>query len=342
MNFIDLRSDTVTAPTKEMRDVMQSALVGDDVYGDDPTVYELEYLAAQILDKEAALFVPSGTFGNQLALLTHCHRGDEVILGDDCHITMHEVGAASVIAGVQLRTLNSNKGSLDPAEVKRKIRGEDIHFPTTGLICLENAHSNGRVIPLENMKEIYTLAKEHSIPLHLDGARLFNAASYLKVPAKEISQYTDSVNICLSKGLCAPIGSLLVGSKTFIDKARKNRKLMGGGLRQVGVLAAPGILALTKMTSRLEEDHHNALLLGKLLSEIPDVKVNLEDIHINMVFFDMTKLSCTSEKLVSELYKRGIKISPEEDGVMRFVTNYWVTTKQINYVVDCFKEVISQ
>jgi threonine aldolase len=342
MRFIDLRSDTVTNPTDAMREAMYRAEVGDDVYEDDPTVKELEKVAAEIVGKEAALFVPSGTFGNQLALLTHCRRGSEVILGDDCHIVAHEVGAAAVIAGVQLRTLNSVKGALCPKEVRRKIRKEteDIHYPGTSLICLENAHSNGRVIPLDIMKEIYDLAKENNLPVHLDGARLFNAASYLAADAKVITQYCDSVMFCLSKGLCAPVGSMLAGSKEFIDKARKGRKLMGGGLRQVGILAAAGLIALEDMRERLSEDRENALYFAELLSELPGLEVNKEDIHINMVFFKVaTKLD--GARLKEEFLKRGIKVNPPENGEMRFVTNYWVSKEDIDKVVADFREILA-
>jgi threonine aldolase len=341
MRYIDLRSDTVTVPTKAMKDAMYNAVVGDDVYEDDPTVKELETLSAKLTNKEAALFVPSGTFGNQLALLTHCKRGDEVIVGDDAHIVVHEVGAAAVIAGVQLRTLASNKGQLNPLEVESKIRGEDIHFPDTGLICLENAHSTGRVIPLETMDKIYTTAKKHNIPVHLDGARLFNAASYLKVEASEITKYCDSVMFCLSKGLCAPVGSMLAGSKVFIEKARKGRKLMGGGLRQAGFLAAAGIVALTEMTGRLEEDHNNALLLGEELSRIPGIKLNMEDIHINMVFFKIEGIDLEKINLVEAFYNKGIKINPAESNEFRFVTNYWVSKEDIYYIVSVLKEFLN-
>ena len=214
--MIDIRSDTVTHPTEAMRSAMASALVGDDVYGDDLTTIELEKKAAEILNKEAALFVPSGTFGNQLAILTHTRRGDEIILGHDSHILMHEVGGAAVIAGVQLRSITTEYGSMNPDALHGLIRTQDIHYPDTGLICLENAHGSGRVVPLENMKAVYSLAKTKGIPLHLDGARIFNAATSLEVEAKEITAYCDSANICLSKGLCAPIGSILVGSHDFI------------------------------------------------------------------------------------------------------------------------------
>lgn len=341
MKFIDLRSDTVTAPTQKMREAMFNAVVGDDVYGDDPTVKELEAYAAELAGKEAALFVPSGTFGNQLALFTHCTRGSEVILGDDCHIVAHEVGASSVIAGVQLRTLPSCKGEMDPSDVASKIRGEDIHYPRTGLICLENAHSNGRVIPLSNMESIFKISRKHSIPIHLDGARLFNAAAYLKTDAKEITKYCDSVMFCLSKGLCAPIGSMLAGSKDFIEKARKGRKLMGGGLRQAGILAAAGLVALKEMRLRLEEDHNNAILLGEELARIPGIDVLHEDIHINMVFFDMSRTGYDPDKLVNELLAKGIKVNSAENGMMRFVTNYWVSSDDILYIAKTIREILT-
>lgn len=342
MRYIDLRSDTVTEPTKEMREAMYDAIVGDDVYGDDPTMMELEKYAAKLVGKEAALFVPSGTFGNQLSLFTHCKRGNEVILGDDCHIVMHEVGAASVIAGVQLRTLLSNKGELDPTEIEKRIRKEedDLHYPGTGLICVENAHSNGRVISLENMKEIYSAAQRNNIPVHLDGARLFNAAAYLEVEPSEITQYCDSVMFCLSKGLCAPVGSILAGSREFINRARKKRKLMGGGLRQAGILAAAGLVALKDMREGLKEDQKNAILLGEELSKIDGIQVRQEDIHINMVFFNMKDTGCSSEKLVSGLYEKGIKINGEENGEVRFVTNHWVTKEDVMYVVNCVEDIV--
>lgn len=343
MNFIDLRSDTVTEPTEEMRKAMFEASVGDDVYGDDETVRKLEYAAANITGKEASLFVPSGTFGNQLSLFTHCKRGQEVILGDSCHIVMHEVGAASVIAGVQLRTIEDNKGELPLWKVKNKIRSgeDDIHFPSTGLICVENAHSNGRVISLSNMKEIYEIAADNSIPVHLDGARVFNAASYLNVDVKEITKYCDSVMFCLSKGLCAPVGSMLAGSKQFIDKARKNRKLMGGGLRQAGFLAAAGLIALEKMTKRVEKDHKRALLLANELSKLPYIEVYKDDIHINMVFFKITNKKINSSLLVNEFYKNGIKINGEENGLMRFVTHYWINDEHVFHVVNTLKNIIN-
>lgn len=340
MKFIDLRSDTVTWPTQEMRNAIYKAEVGDDVYGDDPTVNKLEELAARMAGKEAAIFVPSGTFGNQLALFTHCRRGSEVILGEDCHIVQHEVGAAAVIAGVQLRTVAGVKGQLDAEEIESKIRGNDIHMPSTGLICIENALANGRVVPLDNMARIYGVAKRHDIPVHLDGARLFNAAAYLKVDASEITKYCDSVMFCLSKGLCAPVGSILAGSREFIARARKGRKLMGGGMRQAGILAAAGQIALEKMTVRLGEDHENARYLAGELSKIQGIKVYAEDVQINMVFFEINRPELDYDKFVEDMFKRDIKINNAENGQMRFVTNYWVTREDIDYVVKTMRELL--
>jgi L-threonine aldolase (EC 4.1.2.5) len=240
MDHIDLRSDTVTWPTDAMRRAMAEAPVGDDVYGDDPTINELERLAADMTGKEAALFVPSGTFGNQLSLFTWCPRGSEVILGEQCHIIQHEAGAASVIAGVQTRPIFAPAGILPPEAIEERIRGNDIHFPPTSLVCLENAHSSGRVVPLSYMREVADLAHRHGLPVHLDGARLFNAATALGVDATEIAGTVDSVMFCLSKGLCAPVGSMLAGPRDFVEKARRKRKIMGGGMRQAGVLAAAG------------------------------------------------------------------------------------------------------
>ncbi|WBW96139.1 low-specificity L-threonine aldolase [Oceanirhabdus sp. W0125-5] len=338
--FIDFRSDTVTQPTDDMRKAMFEAEVGDDVYGDDPTVNKFEKIAAEILGKEAALLVPSGTFGNQLAIFTHCKRGNEVILGEDCHIIQHEVGAAAVISGVQLRPIQSSKGEMNPLHIKERIRREedDIHYPSTGLICLENAHSNGRVISLENMKEIYKVGKEKNVPVHLDGARLFNAAAYLNKDVKELTQFCDTVNVCISKGLCAPIGSVLAGDRKFIERAKKARKLLGGGLRQAGFIAAAGILALTDMAERIGEDHETALYLAKRLEEFKNIEVLHDSIHINMVFFKLNEFD--SIKLMEELLKHNIKINPAEEGLMRFVTSYWTSKEDIDRLISKMKEIM--
>lgn len=334
MQWLDVRSDTVTQPTLAMREAMFHAVVGDDVYGDDPTVSELETLAAAMLGKEAALFVPTGNFGNQLALLTHCQRGDEVILGDDCHIVWHETGGAAVIAGVQLRTVASDRGVMDPAEIARRIRvGSDIHWPKTGLICVENAHSSGRVVPLAVMAETAAIARRHDVPVHLDGARVFNAAVHLGCDVKEITQHADTVMCCLSKGLASPVGSILAGSADFIARARRNRKLMGGGMRQAGVIAAPGIVALREMTGRLAEDHANARALAERLAAIDGISLNLDDVHINMVWFALAP-AIEVDGLMTALAAAGIKANPPEDGLMRIVTHWQVNAADVARIAD--------
>ena len=339
MKFIDLRSDTVTEQPIFMKEAMFNAEVGDDVYRDDPTVIKLEKLAAEIVGMESALFVPSGTFGNQLALFTHCKRGSEVIIADSNHIIAHEVGASSVIAGVQLRTIDAPNGVLNPNEIEKRIRFEDddIHFPSTSLICVENAHSSGNVLSIENMKAVYDIAKKYNLPVHLDGARLFNASTALNVDVKEITKYCDSVMFCLSKGLCSPVGSILAGSKDFIDKARKKRKLMGGGLRQAGFLAAAGIVSLEVMTNRLKEDHDNAQLLAEELSKIPEIYVDLHNLKINMVFFSFKDKNIDTKELVKYFLENNIKINDVENGLMRFVTHYWVTKDDIYKIIEVLK-----
>jgi len=340
MKVIDIRSDTVTKPTEEMRMAMYRAEVGDDVCGDDPTVIELEKLAAEATGKEAALFVPSGTFGNQLALFTHCDRGSEVILDNSCHIVEHEAGASSVIAGVQLRTVICPEGVLSPGDIDSRIRKVvDQHFPKTGLICMENTHSSGRVIKLEKMKTVYEKAQEHDIPIHLDGARLFNAAVALNIDASEITQYCDSVMFCLSKGLGAPVGSILAGSTDFIEKARFKRKIMGGGMRQAGVIAAPGIIAVTKMVKRLKEDHQNAKMLADMLDNIKGVNLFKDMLDINMIFFTLdTEINV--EEFTKYFSIRNIKVYPPEEGVFRFVMNYGVSVDDLQFIAKTLSNFI--
>jgi threonine aldolase len=337
MKYIDLRSDTVTLPTETMKKAMLNAELGDDVYRDDPTVIELETLASEMTGKEAGLFVPSGTFGNQLALLTHTNRGDEVILQADCHIKKYEVGASSVIAGVQLSGI---EGIMSVEKINQAIRGEDIHFPRTSLICLENATGFGRVLSIDYMKAVYQLAKKQNINVHLDGARIFNAALALNVDVKEISKYADSVMFCLSKGLCAPIGSMLVGSKAFIERARKNRKLMGGGLRQVGIIAACGVVALKEMTKRLHVDHENAQYLAKGLSELPGINVLDNQRDINMVFITISDEINFPDNFSELLREKGIKVNGYRGEEIRFVTHNDIDKKDIDYVIEVIKGLI--
>lgn len=338
--WIDLRSDTVTLQPADMVKEMTKAMVGDDVYGDDPTAALLEEMTAKRLGKEAGLFVPSGTFGNQLALLTHTRRGDEVIVGSEAHVLAHEVGAASVIAGVQLRTIPMALNVMDPELVRCTIRVEDIHYPDTGLICMENALGNGSVMSLENMQAVYAVGKAHQIPVHLDGARLFNAALALGVSAKDLADCADTVNLCLSKGLCAPVGSVLVGSKAFIDKARKNRKLMGGGMRQVGFMAAAGIYALEHMVERLKEDHENLQLLAKGLAEIPGITVKMDRTALNMVFFELPEAIISEEAFLAGLLEAGIKSNGTEDGEYRFVTHYGVDKFAVETTLNAVRKLV--
>lgn len=337
MKVIDMRSDTVTKPTEAMRKAMADAEVGDDVYGDDRLTNEMECLVAEMSGKEAAVFVPSGTFGNQLALFTHCRRGDEVIIYNDCHIVHDEAGAPAIIAGVQLQTLEGRGSLPDASAIESRIRKDpsDFHYPPTGLICMETAHSDGRVIPLENMEAVYNTAKRYGLPVHLDGARLFNAADYLGVNAAEVAKYTDSVNICLSKGLCAPIGSMLAGTKEFVESARRRRKIMGGGMRQTGVLAAAGLIALRDMTGRLGEDRKTARMLADRLSKIKGISCVPEDVHANLVFFALDE-KISVDTVMAALNENGILANPPEDGLMRLVTHYWIDGDDVNRVADVF------
>ncbi|NHM29442.1 low-specificity L-threonine aldolase [Neobacillus terrae] len=337
--MIDLRSDTVTKPTEEMRKAAYQAEVGDDVYGEDPTVKKLEETAAELLGKQAALFVTSGTQGNQLAILAHCRPGNEVILEEESHIFYYESGAPSALAGVQLRTIKGENGAMNPADVLASIRGEDQHYPETGLICLENTHNRagGAVIQPSNMKEIFMLAKENNIPVHIDGARLFNAAAALGCPVTDFSNNSDSVQICLSKGLGAPVGSLLVGSEEFIRRARKWRKRLGGGLRQAGIIAAPGLIALTKMRDRLGEDHLNAQQLAEGISNMPGLSV-VNKVETNMIVADVSGLNITSDQFVEKLKSQGILAGTFGGSRVRFVTHFDINTKDIEMALSGIKQ----
>ncbi|MBU1144367.1 MAG: low-specificity L-threonine aldolase [Firmicutes bacterium] len=337
MKYIDLRSDTVTHPTLEMRQAMFDALVGDDVFSDDPTMNELEEFTAKMLGKEASVFVPSGTFSNQLALFTHCNQGDEVILDQNAHIVVHESGASSVIASVQLFALESKNGIWDLEKFERSIKVRTISTTKTKLVCMENAY-NGTVLPLEYMKKVYEISKRHGLAVHLDGARIFNAATALKCHVSDIAKYADSVSVCLSKGLASPIGTLLVGSQEFIDEARLKRKMMGGGMRQVGILAACGKISLEKMSSRLEEDHKNARYMEQLLKTVKGIKIDETQREINMVFFDIE--DNRKYTLDTFLFEHGVKILPYE-GAFRFVTHKDVDVKDIEKAIQLVREYFS-
>lgn len=341
--MIDLRSDTVTKPTEEMRRAMAEAEVGDDVYGEDPTVNELERISAEMFSKEAALFVPSGTMGNQVSIMAHTQRGDEVILEADSHIFWYEAGALSVLSGVMPHPIKGKNGVMDPEDVKRAIRSRDIHFPRTSLIVIENTHnrSGGRVIPIENMRAIHNIAKEYGISVHVDGARIFNASIASSIPVKEYAKHADSVMFCLSKGLCAPVGSVVVGDKSFIERARKARKMLGGGMRQAGVLAAAGIVALTKMVDRLKEDHDNAKLLALKLKEIGYV-VDPESMETNMVILNTDNLKVNAPQFVKIMRENDILSNAISESSIRFVTHKDVSRKDIEEALDIFEKLFKK
>ncbi len=337
MRYIDLRSDTVTKLTQEMREAMLTAQVGDDVFSDDPTANELEQLVANMMGKEAGVFCPSGTFSNELALYTHCNQGDEVILDQEAHIVVHESGASPVISGVQLFTLESNQNRWDLEKLERTIKKRNLSQAGTKLISLENPF-NGRVLPLDYLEKVYNIAKKHDVAVHLDGARIFNAATALNVDVKEIAKYGDTVSVCLSKALGAPVGTILVGSKEFIQEARMKRKQMGGGMRQIGILAACGKIAVNKMSKRLYIDHENAKYMEELFDEIPNIKIDKTQRDINMVFFDID--DDRKYELHKYMLENGVKII-EYEGVFRFVTHYDVDRSDIKKVADLLKKFFS-
>ena len=326
-----------------MRKAMAQADVGDDVYGDDPTIIKLEKLGAKMLGKEAALFVPSGTFGNQLALFTWCQRGTEVLLGEDCHIIQHEAGAASVIAGVQTRPIPAPGGILSTEAVVKRLRKQDLHAPSTSLICLENAAS-GRAVPLAAMDEIRKIADKWGLPVHLDGARIFNAAIALGCEAKDIAARADSVMLCLSKGLCSPVGSLLTGKKSFIREARLKRKIMGCGVRQAGVLAAAGIIALEDHVGRLIEDHERAKKIARVLAKIPGLIVSPKETDINLVFFSWppAENEKAARRVMDVFKKHKIIFNAPDKGNFRFVTHYWIGDSEVDAILTASREAFRE
>lgn len=335
--LIDLRSDTVTRPSAGMRDAMANAEVGDDVYGDDPTVNALEERAAEMMGKEAGLFVASGTQSNLVALLTHCGRGDEYIGGVGYHIPKYEAGGAAVLGGISPRHLALNaQGGLDPEAIEAAIQPDDSHFAITKLICLENTH-NGLVMDQDKIEQTSQVAKRHGLSLHIDGARLMNAAVKSGRPASELVACADTVSLCLSKGLGAPVGSVLCGPADFIHRARRARKLVGGGLRQSGVLAACGMYALQNNVERMEEDHDNAAAMAKRLVELPGLKFDVDSVHTNMIWLDVE--DAAGEGSLSEhMMARGMIVS-EPSGPTRstrLVTHLDFETSDIDKVVDGF------
>ena len=344
MNFIDLRSDTVTQPTPEMREAMAKAEVGDDVYGEDPTVNRLQELAAERMGKQAGLFVTSGTMGNLIGILAHCQRGDEAIVGKKNHVFLHEAGGISVLGGVHSCQLpNQPDGSLRLEDVAAAIRSDDPHEPVTRLVCLENTHNGcgGVYQTPEYTRQAAEFAHARGLSVHLDGARVFNAAAVQGLPAKDLAAPVDSVTFCLSKGLCAPVGSVLCGSKPFIAKALRLRKMLGGGMRQAGILAAAGIVALEKMTGRLVEDHARAKKLAQGLRQVPGLALDPGTPATNMVFLSLTpEVKCTTEKFIEKLKQRGILVDGSGERRFRLVTHYWIDDAGVEKTIDSFRSVL--
>ena len=341
--MIDLRSDTLTHPTQSMRDAMATAEVGDDVFQEDPTVQKLETLSAEIMGKEAALFVPSGCMGNLISLLSHCGRGDEILLGDRSHISLYEVGGVAALGGVHPRPLpNKNDGTISIDLLEKGIRHSDIHCPPTRLICLENTQNfcQGSPITPEYMTEVREIANKFGLKIHLDGARIFNAAVALGVPVAKLTEKVDSVMFCLSKGLSAPVGSLVCGSSEFIVKARKARKMVGGGMRQVGHIAAAGLIAITEQVDRLQEDHDNAKFLASQLSVLDGIEVDVTRIKTNIIFFKLTGIN--GEVLLNQLEQNQIKILMTDADVFRAVLHREVSKEQVQTVVKTFQSILGK
>ena len=343
MNYIDLRSDTVTRPTDEMREAMARAEVGDDVYGEDPTGMRLQERAAEILGKEAALFVPSGTMGNQIAVRLHTQPGQEVIIEERSHMFNMEMAGMAVISGALAHPIRCQDGMMDWGSIETAIRPKSSYFAQTGLIALENTHNHagGIVMSFDRMKEIAEQTHERGMPIHLDGARIFNAAILLKRDVAEIASLFDSVMFCLSKGLCAPVGSMIAGSREFIDRALPVRRMLGGGMRQVGVLAAAGLVALEKMPARLEEDHANAQLLAKGLAEIQRIKVDPERVQTNIVVFDIKDCGHTTVEFSAKLKERGVLANAISAREMRLVTHKDVSADDCKEALGAISELLA-
>lgn len=342
--YVDLRSDTVTQPTDEMRIAMSRAEVGDDVMGEDPTINRLQALAAEKMSKEAALFLPSGTMGNLAATLTHCNRGDEVIMGNLGHTFLFEGGGVAALGGVMPHTLpNQPDGSMKLEDIRAAIRADDPHFPISRLVILENTHNRCGGVPLtaEYTNQVAELAHQHGLKLHIDGARIFNAAVALGVPAASLVEMADSVTFCLSKGLSAPVGSLLCGSEEFIRKARRVRKALGGGMRQAGVLAAAGIVALEQMVDRLAEDHTRAKRLAEGLSRVPGLVLDTPTPPTNMVFASLApEVPLSAAEVAARLKERSVRVGVTGERRFRMVTHYWIDDEAIAVAVEAFKQVL--
>ena len=341
MRTIDLRSDTVTLPSPEMRQFIFEAEVGDDVYGEDASINTLQERAAELLGKEAALYVPGGTMGNLIAHLAWCQAGDEVICGQSSHTLNSEQANAARVAQTQLRTVPQDGASLDLAAIEKTIRGDDPHYPRTGMLWVEQP-CNGWIMPLKELEAIATLARAHNLPVHMDGARIFNAAVALGVPASEVAKHADSVMFCVSKGLAAPVGSLIVGPKDFIARAHRARKMLGGAMRQAGIIAAGGLYALNNNIERLADDHENARRLAAGLAKIPGVSIDRDDVSMNMFFVKLSSPAPSAKELSARLRDRGVLCGAAKDGspVMRLVTHYGIEAEDVDRAIDAFAEAL--
>ncbi len=338
---IDLRSDTQTLPTKEMLKAIHHAPLGDDVSGEDPTVNQLEALSAEKSGKESALLVASGTMGNLCALMSHTHPGDEVILEAGSHIYYNEVGGFSALAGLSPGIVSGNNGIMSIEQIKETLRPKDLHFPPAALLCIETSHNRGggTVYPVHLMDEISKFAHQQGLKVHVDGARIFNAAVALGVDVKELVKHADSVMFCLSKGLSAPVGSILAGEQSFIERARKVRKMLGGGMRQAGVLAAAGIVALEKMVERLAEDHINARYIAEELVQVNGINIDLNTVQTNMVYCDISQLKVSVHELVELLKNKDVLVSVVSSTTIRLVTNRHISAEDASRAVEIIREV---
>jgi threonine aldolase len=345
MKIIDLRSDTVTLPTPAMREAINTADLGDDVYGEDPATNQLQEMAADMVGKEAALLVPSGTMGNLACVLTHCSRGQEVILGDKSHTFLNEAGGISALGGVQVHTVpNQADGTILLEDIEAAIRGENIHFPRTGLICLENTHNRCSGSPLspEYTDSVVALACRHGIKLHLDGARVFNAAVALGVDVKELTQSVDSMIFCLSKGLAAPIGSVICGTREFISEALRTRKLLGGGMRQTGIIAAAGVVALREMLARLKVDHDNARSLAEGIERIPGLSIDPQGVKTNIIYVDLVSERLTADEFITRAGSRGVRFLSTGPSRFRMVTHYGIEPEDIAETLEILSAVMEE
>ena len=345
MHTVDLRSDTITRPTPAMQKAMATAEVGDDVFGEDPTVNRLEAMAAELTGKESALFVASGTMANLVSQLAHCGRGDEMILGDQAHIFFYEQGGSAAVGGIHPRIVtNLPDGTLALDEIEAAIRPHNVHFPVSRLICLENTHNRCSGTPLSApyMASVGELASLHALKIHVDGARIFNAAVALGVNVRELVAHADSVSFCLSKGLAAPVGSLVCGSGDFIARARRARKLLGGGMRQAGVLAAAGIVALTENIDRLADDHAHAKELAEGIAAVPGLAADPASIQTNIVYFSVEKPGWGAAGLVDALESEGVRVLPTGPSQMRAVTHCHISSADIDRTLAVFSRVLDK